>query len=99
MGTYIGSGSASQSVTLGFKPSCVFVMATKMPAMFVNFSAGNAQALFGCAADIPTNDGGSMGLEITSTGFRLRSGPSYNVGPNTAALNLAGTIYAYIAMK
>ena len=99
MGTYLGNGSASQSVTLGFQPACVFVMARTMPAVAVNFTAGTAQAMFGCAADISSGDGGSMGLELTSTGFRLRSGSAYNAGPNIAALNLAGTAYVYIAMK
>ena len=98
MGTYLGDGSTSQSITLGFRPSCVFAMAAQMPAVLLNFSAGNAQALFGCAANISSN-GGSMGLEITATGFRLRSGSSYNLGANTAALNLNGTVYAFIAMK
>jgi len=98
MGTYMGNGSTNQAVTLGFRPSCVFAMAAQMPAVLLNFSTSNAQALFGCAADI-ANNGGSMGLEITATGFRLRSGSSYNLGANTAALNLNGTVYAFIAMK
>ena len=97
-GTYLGSGIASQNVTVGFRPSCVFVTAVQMPPVALNFSTSNAQMLFGCAVDA-AGGSGSLGLEITATGFRLRSGSSYNIGANTTALNLSGTTYAFVAMK
>jgi hypothetical protein len=66
--------------------------------MFVNFATDTAQALFGFATQSNGNNCGMMGIELTNSGFRLRSGSSQNVGTNTASLNIAGTEYGYFAM-
>lgn len=93
-GTYYGTGAASQSVELGTRPAAVFVAALQMPPVHPNFSAGSSQVYFGFAAA----GGGGMGIELTSSGFRLRSGSSYTLGTTSPGLNAMGTQYVYFAL-
>jgi len=99
MGTYLGDGLGIKNIAVGFRPSCVFVWCSKMPAVHPNFTTNTAQSLFGCVVDLPSGDGNSMGMEIIPTGFRLRTGSTYNVAPTISALNLSGTAYVYLAIK
>jgi len=75
------------------------VMATTLPAVMVNFNTKTVQAYHGLAIDRPSNNGGSMGLQITSTGFQLQSSSAGNstTGVTSAALNEMGTTYVYVA--
>jgi len=94
-GTYMGTGAGSLTINIGANPYAVFVSAIGMPAVYTNFSAGTAQAYSGFAAANGTN---SMGVTLTSTGFALHMGSSYNVGTTSAALNTNGVQYMYFAL-
>ena len=93
-GTYMGTGAASLSINIGAKPYAVFVACPNLPPLYVNFSAATAQVFFGFA----TASGGSMGVELTNTGFALRMGSSYNVGATSPALNASGNMYMFFAL-
>jgi len=94
VGTYLGDGTASQGVSLGFRPSAVFVCARQYPPAHPNFAAQNTQAYFGFAA----GNFGSMGVEITATGFRVVGGPALALGTTQPAVNANGTVFFYLAM-
>ncbi|MDR3313150.1 MAG: hypothetical protein LBS96_01690 [Oscillospiraceae bacterium] len=93
-GTYLGSGAATQNIELGLHPRAVFAFAADLPVVYANFTGGAAQSYFGYA----TREGGTQGLSVTATGFRLRSGAAVAAGTTTAALNLAYTPYVYFAV-
>jgi hypothetical protein len=93
-GTYMGTGAATASINIGARPYAVFVSALEMPPAHPNFGAAASQVYFGFAA----NSGNSMGVELTSTGFRLRMGSQYAVGTTSPALNAGGTQYMYFAL-
>ena len=93
-GNYMGDGSASKTVDIGAKPYAVFVGMPQMPPVHPNFSAASSQVYFGFA----TEHGGSMGVELTSTGFRIRTGSGYSLGTTGPAMNAVGSQYVYFAM-
>jgi len=94
VGLYMGTGTATSSVNIGAKPYAVFVAALGMPPVHPSFSAGSAQVYFGFA----TEQGNSMGVELTNTGFQLRMGSGYALGTTSPGLNVGGTQYVYVAL-
>ena len=93
-GTYMGNGAASLSIDIGAKPYAVFIAAPMMPPVHPNFSAASSQVYFGFAAQ----SGGSMGVELTTTGFRLRMGSGYTLGTTSPGLNVNGSQYVFLAL-
>lgn len=91
-GYYLGTGAASKSVTVGFKPKLVIACAGGMPSCTVNFTNQTANSYVAAS----TEEAGLNGLEVTSTGFRAKNTTSSNI---TASLNQAGVTYVYIAFK
>lgn len=94
-GSYFGTGSASRSVSLGFSPSVVIVAANGYPMMYVNHAEGANYAMMGVAFQ----GGQTLGIEVTSTGFKVRSGDSTAARSCYPLLNELGTTYLYIAFK
>lgn len=94
-GAFFGTGAASRTISLGFKPKAVFVCGNGYPLMRVNYpnQETSAYAAFG------TRNGSTMGLELTDNGFRLLRGAEYQVFGNLINLNQAGTDYFFIAFK
>ncbi|MDR2524806.1 MAG: hypothetical protein LBC83_01215 [Oscillospiraceae bacterium] len=93
-GSYTGNGVASRTVeVVGGQPRAVVVFAKDLPLITPSFTGGVTQNYFGFA----TAGGGSMGIELASAGFRLKSGSSVNAGTNQAALNQSATAYCYFA--
>lgn len=90
-GYYLGTGTASKSVNLGFQPRMVMVCAGGMPAVTVNFTNSTASSYIAVSTDTGLN-----GLEITTTGFRTKNTTSGNV---TSSLNQMGITYIYIAFR
>ncbi len=90
-GIYMGNGSGSKSVSLGFHPTLVFVTAAGYPLVIANFTNSSVKNYFAMATQLS-----SSGIEITSTGFRTVassfSGSSYS-------MNEAGLTYTYVAFK
>ncbi|MBQ2774716.1 MAG: hypothetical protein IJF40_02340 [Clostridia bacterium] len=92
-GSYIGTGATSRSISLGFSPRLVIVLACDMPTAAPDFSASETK----CYIAVGTDSGSSMGITITSSGFRLSQSSSYK--SSSMAYNQAGISYAYIAFK
>lgn len=89
-GTYMGSGG-TKTVTVGFRPSLVFVFVGGMPMVSANFTNSTIKTYFAVSAQ-----SGLQGIEITSTGFKA-SNPAN--GSVTSSMNEAGMMYSYIAFK
>ncbi len=94
-GSYFGTGSASKSVSLGFEPSVVLVVANGFPMIYSNHPLQTNFAY--CALGL--RNGNSLGIEVTSTGFKVRSTDADTVRATSPLLNEAGTTYYYIAFK
>ncbi len=94
-GSYFGMGNGYQSINLGFMPSVVIVMINGLPIMTTDTSTGKSTAYCGVGFD----NGATMGLEITSTGFKVRSSETEHVLNCYPALNILGTTYRYVAFK
>lgn len=92
IGFYLGNGSSSRSVKVGFAPQLIILMAASKPPMTIDFANSTAKNYF-AMANPSTN---SLGIELTSTGFKLSNSSSGSV---TADLNSAGVSYIYIAYK
>lgn len=94
-GTYFGKGESSKSISLGFKPTAVFVIANGMPIIFDESS----QSTSGAYAGIAFRAGSTFGVELTNTGFKVKTGDSNAAGNCCPRLNELGTTYVYIAFK
>ena len=81
--------------TLGFKPSVVIVVGNGLPMMYFNSSASKYHAM--AAVGLP--GGASLGIELTTTGFKVKSGESTVAKGCYPLLNEAGTTYFYIAFR
>ncbi len=92
-GSYHGSGSSSRTISLGFKPSAVILLAGSLP--FFTSENGFNKLYFAAAV----TGAGSLGAEITSGGFRVNSGSSYSALGAYPALNESGVIYNYVALR
>lgn len=94
-GSYLGTGDSSRSVSLGFEPSVVIVIARGLPLMYVNHAAGKNYAFSGVAL----RDGASLGIEVTGRGFKVSSSESVQARSCSPLLNEMGTTYFYIAFR
>lgn len=94
-GSYFGTGNGTTTVNLGFKPSVVIAMINGMPIMTTNTETGKSSAY--CAVGF--NDGATLGLELTNSGFKVRSSASEGVSQCYPALNELGKTYRYVAFK
>jgi len=97
IGGYIGNGVSGQEIVLDTPPQAVFVAAAQFPPTHPVFSTG-ATAYFGFAARTGGAFTGSMGVELTASGFRLRMGGSYAYQTTTPGLNVSGINYVYFAL-
>ncbi len=94
-GTYFGTGDSSKSISLGFQPSVVIVVARGLPLMYVNHAADANYAL----AAVGMRDGSTLGVEVTSKGFKVSNSSTTAVRSCYPLLNELGTTYFYIAFK
>ncbi len=94
-GSYFGNGMSSRTITLGFRPKTVAVFAAEYPSVTFDASTGSGRSYWGFAAE----DGGTLGLELGTSGFKLLQGSAYTVEGCSAGLNLSGAAYFYIAFK
>lgn len=91
-GFYIGTGSGTRTITTGFQPQLIFLMASGKPAVSVDFTKSTCKSYMAMA----NANESSLGITVTSTGFKVSNTTSGNV---TADYNSAGISYAYIAYK
>ncbi len=94
-GSYFGTGSATRTFSLGFKPSLVVVTANGLPMHYYNKSEGVNYILSGIAFD----GGESLGVRLTNNGFEVKSGDSISARNSFPLFNEAGTPYVYVAFK
>lgn len=94
-GSYFGTGDSSRSISLGFQPSVVIVVARGLPLMYVNHAAGANYAM----AAVGLRNGSTLGIEVTSTGFKVSSTESTVARSCYPLLNELGTTYFYIAFR
>ena len=92
-GAYTGTGTSSRTITLGFSPRLVIVVAVDMPTSVVGFTDSTTTSYIG----IGTSSGSTMGITITSTGFRLSQSATYM--SSKMKYNETGESYAYIAFR
>lgn len=94
-GTYMGTGATTRTMNLGFKPRLVIVTGNGLPPMYVKHADAVNYTLFAVASQA----GNSMGLEITSNGFKITSSESVKARECTPQLNELAITYCYIAMR
>ncbi len=94
-GTYFGKGNATRSISLGFRPSIVFVCGLQLPFMQINDTSELNRAYAALAID----NGYSLGIEITNNGFQVRSTDTEVARNCYPLLNELGTTYCYLAFK
>ncbi len=94
-GSYFGTGTATRSISLGFKPSVVIVIGSGSPFMTFDQAANKYYTM----AAVGVEKGSSLGLEITSTGFKTKNGESTVSRNCYPLLNEAGLTYFYIAFR
>lgn len=92
IGFYLGNGSSSRTVAIGFEPRLVILMASGYPAVAIDFAQSSAKSYMAVAS----SDFSSQGIQISSTGFKVSTTTSGGV---TSNLNSMGTSYIYIAYK
>lgn len=92
IGFYLGNGSSSRTVAIGFEPRLVILMASGYPAVAIDFTQSSAKSYMAVAS----SDFSSQGIQISSTGFKVSTATSGGV---TSNLNSMGTSYIYIAYK
>ncbi|MBQ7101879.1 MAG: hypothetical protein IJN81_09605 [Clostridia bacterium] len=93
VGTYFGTGEASRSIKLGFRPSAVIVIPSLMPMFYT--ATGASYCLSGVAAQ----SFATSGLSINDSGFTIKQGTSENCGDTYVLLNKTNVDYCYIALK
>ena len=93
--SYFGTGDATRSFSLGFRPSIVIVAGNQLPFIYANHSASWNRALAGVAVD----KGGSLGIELTNNGFKVRNTENDVARTCHPFLNELGTTYFFIAFK
>ena len=94
-GTYFGTGAATRSISLGFKPSVVIVVGSGLPMMYFDSANNKYHAM----AAVGLSNGASLGIEMTTTGFKVKSGDSTVAKGCHPLLNEAGTTYFYLAFR
>ena len=94
VGAYFGPGEYEQTIRLGFKPSFVIVCIASMP-VFIADGAGKLYSYVGMANQTFS----SMGLKVTSTGFKVYHSSSMEYENTVSQLNSLGEDYVYIAFR
>lgn len=94
-GQYMGRGSDSFSIDLGFKPTMVIVIANNYP--FMKYDAEEKVSYM--MAGIAFQNGNTYGLTINNNGFTVSNQSSTPSQGSYPRLNNGGSPYRYIAFK
>ena len=92
-GVYFGNGNASRTVSLGFRPSAVFVFTGGYPAWTQGENV--IESRFAAAA----GSAGIHGIEITANGFTVSGGSGSVFRGTQPHLNDAGMTFTYLAFR
>lgn len=95
-GSYMGSGSASRTLNLGFEPKFVFIFAMGYSPFGIDFTNSVGKLYFGYSVN---NGHGSNAVTCTSKGFQVHNGTSYKTDNVYPLLNETGYTYFYYAVK
>jgi hypothetical protein len=93
-GRYLGTGTSSRTINLGFRPAMLFVFADQYALTEVD-STSFRNRIYAAQG---TTEGSSYGLTITDTGFTVRHGMSSTADMLIPCLNESGATYFYIAI-
>lgn len=93
-GSYFGTGTASQTINLGFQPRMVFVGQLGAPMIKIDYDNHTAKS----TGAVSTRSYASLGLEITESGFRINNSdtPYGGVSP---LMNEPGKTYFYFVVR
>lgn len=95
MGEYSGTGTASRTIELGYKPTLVRIFTVGEPPIAAVSTLGETQIY----SAIATQAGASKGLSLTDTGFKvLQSGSSTPDGKRNM-LNQSEKRYIYLTIR
>ena len=92
VGTYVGNGESSKTVSLGFRPKALFIF--QSGSSMVALENGSVVSLFGAAA----GSRAGKGVSLSENGFSVSSENSSAYGVQTKLNSLAQT-YVYVAMR
>ena len=91
-GSYFGTGDASRSFSVGFQPKAVLIFAVGLPLYDPN-DGDTTTAGVGLAS------GCTVGIALTSTGFRVTQTDTLVNGEVVPQFNRLGVTYCYIAFR
>jgi hypothetical protein len=95
-GSYVGSGTASRTISLGFQPRFIIAFCSGSPPLGIDFDKKSAITYFGYSI---TGNKGTNSVETTTNGFKVFNSSTYEVDNVTPALNSVGYTYFYFAFK
>ncbi len=96
IGAYIGSGSSSRTINLGFEPRFAFCFALGSGAVGIDFENQLGKIYFAYSINA---ERGSSGMVIKSNGIQVHNGTGYKYQNAYPLLNEVGTTYIYYAVK
>ena len=94
-GSYFGTGKSTRTLSLGFEPKVVIVVAKGCPMMYSDYTEGKNYAY----AAVGLVSGASLGIEVTSSGFKVLNSTTQETAGCYPLLNETGTTYFYTALK
>ncbi len=94
-GSFFGTGTASQTIDVGFEPTFVVLICNGMPIFDINFDKKAAYTYAGFGF----KNGCSLGLEITSNGFKVKYSKTESLAGVYPHLNAMGVTFRYMAFR
>lgn len=90
VGFYLGTGSATREINVGYQPKVVIVYAVDKP---IGSNTTNSYSAIG------TKNSPSLGIEITPLGFKLYNGAASALEGITPMVNAQNVDFGYIILK
>lgn len=95
LGTYVGTGTQSQKITLGFKPRFGLIFAVGDGIARVSWTASQLSTSCGMISEL----GCSQGLTLNSDGFTVEHHSAGTLDGFCLKFNSSGTTYVYFLWK
>lgn len=99
IGTYTGNDATSRTISLGFRPKAVLVMARGSAVYNYNGNVNGGLVIDGSDSYNGGNNHDAVALTIVSNGFRVYHNPSKEVYTNTSSYLQNGGVYHYMAFR
>ena len=94
-GSYFGTGAASRTIELDFVPSMIIIIRDGMPLVNTDYTNRISKSI----AAIGFNGTATIGLQYTSSGFKVMSNTTEAFGGCYPNLNEVGKTYSFIAFR